>query len=48
MKKKIKKSITHGMQMYPVIIQYKELKIGLLHQLIKDAGLTAEEFLSNL
>jgi len=34
--------------MYPVIIQYKELKIGLLHQLIKDAGLTAEEFLSNL
>ncbi len=27
---------------------HKELKVGLLHQLIKDAGLTEAEFLSNL
>lgn len=26
---------------------HKELKIGLLHQLIKDAGLTVEEFLKS-
>ncbi|MBI5230146.1 MAG: type II toxin-antitoxin system HicA family toxin [Candidatus Magasanikbacteria bacterium] len=38
-------SLSHRSLTVPL---HRELKIGLLHQLIKDAGLTAEEFLSNL